>query len=143
MSILYENVNKHPEFAEQLREMYWNEWSESIKIEYNITDYSEYYLDPTIEYYIGYNSENALVSSIALAANDLNERSNLTPWMSYVYVLPQYRNKEIANDMITWFLNHVKHRPWYLWCKHSLQNFYSKFGFKTIETLNDITIMAH
>ena len=143
MSILYKNVNKHPEFAEQLREMYWNEWSESIKIEYNITDYSEYYLDPTIEYYIGYNSENALVSSIALAANDLNERSNLTPWMSYVYVLPQYRNKGIANDMITWFLNHVKHRPLYLWCKHSLQNFYSKFGFKTIETLNDITIMAH
>ena len=84
----------------------------AIKIEYNITDYFEYYLDPTIEYYIGY--ENALVSSIALAANDLNERSNLTPWMSYVY-----RNIETKELLMTWFLNHIGRCT----CggKHSLQ----------------------
>ncbi len=77
----------------------------------------------------------------AVTPNDLGEHTTLTPWLSYVYVLPEYRHKGIANKMITWYLEHVKIRPLYLWCKHKLESFYSKFGFEVIDNRPDIMIM--
>ena len=82
-----------------------------------------------------------MVCSIAVTPNDLGEHTTLTPWLSYVYVLPEYRYKGIANKMITWYLEHVKIRPLYLWCKHKLESFYGKFGFEVIDNRPDIIIM--
>ena len=150
-NIIFENLDSHPEFISELRQRYWDEWSESLKKEFSITDFSEYHLCPDIIYYIGFiytneNSENnetkkQFVCSIAVTPNDLGEKTTLTPWLSYVYVLPEYRQKGIANKMITWYLEHVPVRPLFLWCKHPLESFYSKFGFEVIENRPDIEIM--
>ena len=129
----------------ELRQRYWNEWSESLKNEFNISDFSEYHLDKDIVYFVGVKYEDVkikkLVSSIAITPNDLGEKTELTPWLSYVYVVPEYRNQGIANKMIKWYLENVEIRPLYLWCKHKLETFYNKFGFEIIETREDITIM--
>ncbi len=153
-NIIFENLNLHPEFMSELRERYWNEWSESLKKEFNISDFSEYQLDKDIIYFVGIHYEDnvsndsmelkkikKLVSSIAITPNDLGEKTDLTPWLSYVYVVPEYRNKGIANKMIQWYLENVEIRPLYLWCKHPLENFYNKFGFEIIENRPDIAIM--
>ena len=144
-NIIFENLNLHPEFNPELRQRYWNEWSESLKKEFNISDFSEYHLDKDIVYFVGVKYEDVkikkLVSSIAITPNDLGEMTVLTPWLSYVYVVPEYRNQGIANKMIKWYLENVEIRPLYLWCKHKLETFYNKFGFEIIETREDITIM--
>ncbi len=45
--MIIESLNLHQEFIDILRSAYWNEWKESLMKEYNITDYSEYKLDPS------------------------------------------------------------------------------------------------
>lgn len=144
-NVIFENLNSHPEFMIELKEIYWNEWSECLKKEFNISDFSEYQLDNSIIYFIGIhyddNKNKKLVSSIAVTPTDLGEKTDLTPWLSYVYVLPEYRNKGIANKMINWYLENIQIRPLYLWCKHPLENFYNKFGFEIIENREDIAIM--
>ena len=146
--IIFENLELHHEFRDELRNIFWNEWSDCLKKEFNITAFSEYHLDKNIVYFIGYKYEietekktKQLVSSIAITPSDLGEITDLTPWLSYVYVLPEYRNKGIAQKMIKWYLENVKIRPLYLWCKHPLENFYNQFGFKVIEDRTDIAIM--
>jgi predicted acetyltransferase len=144
-NVIFENLNSHPEFMIELKERYWNEWEESLKKEFNISNFSEYQLDNNIVYFIGIhyddNKNKKLISSIAITINDLGEKTDLTPWLSYVYVLPEYRNKGIANKMIKWYLENIQIRPLYLWCKHPLENFYNKFGFEIIENREDIVIM--
>ncbi len=146
-NVIFENLNSHPEFMIELKEIYWNEWSECLKKEFNISDFSEYQLDNSIIYFIGIHYDNddkknkKLVSSIAVSPTDLGEKTDLTPWLSYVYVFPEYRNKGIANKMIKWYLENIQIRPLYLWCKHPLENFYNKFGFEIIENREDIAIM--
>lgn len=145
-NIIFENLNNHPEFKNELKLRFWDEWSESLKKEFNITDFSEYELDPEIVYYIGFiynNNTKILVSSIAITPNDLGEPTTLSPWLSYVYVIPEFRNKGIAHKMINWYLDNVNIRPLYLWCKHPLETFYNKFGFEIIEYREDISIMKN
>jgi hypothetical protein len=143
-NLIFEPLKMHPEFIEELREIYWNEWSDSIKIEYNINDFSEYKLDENIKYYLVLeiiNNTKKLVGTIASSPCDLDELNHLTPWLSYVYILQEYRNKHIATNMINWFLNKEDIRPIYLWCIDSLKSFYSKFNFEIIDTREDNTIM--
>jgi GNAT superfamily N-acetyltransferase len=143
-NIIFENLDNHPEFIPILRQLYWTEWSESLKKEFNINDFSEYQLTSEIIYFIGILNDNGhkkLVSFIAVTPNDLGEKTTLSPWLSYVYVVPEYRKKGIANKMISWYLKHVSIRPLYLWCKHPLEHFYNKFGFEIIENRPDIAIM--
>jgi predicted acetyltransferase len=141
-NIIFESLDLHPEFIGDLEKSYWNEWSESLKKEFNISEESEYHLCKDIIYFIGFDVINKkLVSSIAITPNDLGEKTDLSPWLSYVYVVPEYRNKGIAQKMITWYLENVLVRPLYLWCKHPLETFYNKFGFEVIENRPDISIM--
>ena len=143
-NLIFEPLKMHPEFTEELRKIYWNEWSESIKIEFNISDFSEYKLDENIKYYLVLeinNNTKKLVGTIASSPCDLEELNNLTPWLSYVYISQEFRNKGIATYMINLFLNKEDIRPIYLWCKHSLKSFYSNFGFEIIDIRGDKTIM--
>jgi len=145
MSIRFENLELHPEFREIIKETYWNEWSESLKKEFNISEYSEYVLDPHTIYYLALeyseNNETKLIGTIGLSVSDLPDMRHLTPWMSYVYIFPNYRKKGFAHQMIEWYVDFIKIRPLYLWCKHPLENFYSDFGYEIIENRSDIAIM--
>jgi GNAT superfamily N-acetyltransferase len=141
-NITFESLDLHPEFIDELEKSYWNEWSESLKKEFNISEKSEYHLCKEIIYFVGFDvKDKKLVSSIAITPNDLGEKTDLSPWLSYVYVVPEYRNKGVAQKMINWYLENVLVRPLYLWCKHPLESFYSKFGFEMIENRSDIAIM--
>lgn len=143
MKLKFDLLKNYPEYINKLKELYWDEWSDSLKTELNIKCFSEFNLSNDIIFYIVLDNNN-LVGSIALSPLDLNTNdtcSNLTPWLSYVYILPEYRNKGIASKMIKWFLEKENIRPMYLWCKHSLETFYEQFGFKVIEKRTDISIL--
>ncbi len=143
MTIIFDLLDNHPKYINQLRELYWNEWSISLKKEFHIEHFYEYNLCNKNKYYIALENEN-LIGSIALSPADLDDTDthvNLTPWLSYVYILSEYRNKGISSLMIKWFLEKEKIRPMYLWCKPYLETFYKKFGAEIIEKREDITIM--
>lgn len=145
--IVFEPLTSYPQYVDELRQRYWSEWSDSLKREFNITDFSEYHLSSNITYYVALEyiseTETKLVGSIGLTPNDMEELSHLTPWMSYVYIFPEYRNQGIAHKMINWFLNKVDTRPIYLWCKHPLEKFYQNFGYEIIENRDDIAVMQN
>lgn len=141
MTIIFDLLDNHPEYIDKLRELYWNEWSTSIKKELNIEHFNEYNLCNKNKYYIALENEN-LVGSIALYTYYLDDTYiHSLSWLSYVYILSEYRNKGIASLMIKWFLEKEKSRPMYLWCKPYLETFYKKFGAEIIDKKEDITIM--
>jgi predicted GNAT family N-acyltransferase len=145
-NIIFDSLLNHPEFIDELRQIYWSEWSESLKKEFNIENFSEYQITSNITLYIGreYLSENKkkLVGSVGLIDCDMQELKHLTPWMCNVYILPEYRNKRIAHKMINWFLNKEQQRPIYLWCNRPLENFYKNFNFEIFENKEDEDIVV-
>ena len=140
-----ESLNLHQEFIDILRAAYWNEWKESLMKEYNITDYSEYKLDPSGEYYVAYdyiNNNKVLIGSIALVDCDLYTHKHIKNWVAYVYIFPIFRNQGISSQLLQFIINKYNNQlTLTLWCKHSLKQVYEKNGFEIIETLPEIYIM--
>lgn len=144
MSISFELLSEHPQYIQQIRALYWAEWADSLKKELDVQNFEEYQLSSDIKYYVALQNQQ-LVGTIGLAPLDLHRTdpcAHLTPWLSYVCILPEYRNQKLATQMVQWFIHTVSARPLYLWCKHSLMPFYARFGFELIESRSDISIMA-
>jgi len=71
-----------------------------------------------------------------LVACDLPERSELTPWLSSLYVLPEWRGKTIGRRLvgaITMLARHHGHARLYLYT--STPRLYEKLGWRDLETL--------
>jgi GNAT superfamily N-acetyltransferase len=140
-----ESLNLHQEFVEILRFAYWNEWKESLMKEFNITNYLEYKLDPSGEYFVAYDYvsyNKVLLGSIALVDSDLYTHKHITNWVAYVYTFPNFRNKGISTKLLQFIINkYNKQFTLTLWCKHLLKHVYEKHGFTIIETLPEIYIM--
>lgn len=79
-----------------------------------------------------------LVGFISIFPTDGDERKDLTPWYSTMYVKKEYRKKgysKILNDAI---LKEAKIRGFdRLYLKTNLVNYYEKFGAVYISKLND------
>ncbi len=140
-----ESLKLHQEFIDILRSAYWNEWKESLMKEYNITDYTEYKLDPYGEYYVAYdyiNNNKVLIGSIALVDSDLFTHKHIKNWVGYVYTFPNFRNQGVSSKLLQFIINKYNNQfTLTLWCKHALKHVYEKNGFNIIETLPEIYIM--
>ncbi len=135
----------HPEFIEILRCAYWNEWEESLKKEYNITDFSEYKLDENGIYYVMFDiidNIKVLIGSIALVDCDLYTHKHIKNWIGYVYVFPEFRMKGISSQLLEFMINKYNNDiTLTLWCEHHLKDVYEKHNFKIIEKTPTIYIM--
>ncbi len=130
-----ELLTLHPEFIEILRYAYWNQWEESLKKEYNITDFSEYKLDENGTYYIMFDiidNKKILIGSIALLDSDLYTHKHIKNWIGYVYVFPEYRMKGVSSQLLQFMCNKYKDLTLTLWCEHHLKDVYEKHNFKII-----------
>ena len=81
---------------------------------------------------------DSLAGFISIFPSDGEERNDLTPWYSTMYVKDAYRGKgysKILNDAI---IKEAKKRGFEkIYLKSSLENYYEKFGAIYIENLND------
>lgn len=87
---------------------------------------------------LGITINNKLVGFISLFKSDYELKKELTPWYSTMYVIKEYRNKgysKILNDLILKEAKSLGYNKVYL--KTDLLNYYEKFGFKYLETLDN------
>ena len=84
------------------------------------------------------------VGMISLKEHDLSSHTHLSPWLSALYVLPLYRRRGIANDLIGTVIREAKVRGGsrlYLFADHKnlqyLSRFYSARGWNFVENAAD------
>lgn len=81
---------------------------------------------------------NQLIGFISLFKTDGEERQDLTPWYSTMYVKKEYRGKgysKILNDALLDTAKKLGYKKVYL--KSNLKNYYEKFKANYIETLQN------
>lgn len=79
-----------------------------------------------------------LIGFISLFKYDYDERKDLTPWYSTMYVKEKFRGRgysKILNDSIIKEAKRLGYRKLYL--KTNLNNYYEKFGAQYIEELSN------
>jgi RimJ/RimL family protein N-acetyltransferase len=82
-------------------------------------------------------ADNEPIGTASLAAYDLEERPDLTPWLAGVYVVPQVRGQGHAARLIAAVENHsaALGMP-VLWLyTNSAERIYARAGWKTVETV--------
>ena len=140
-----ELLTLHPEFIDILRKVYWNEWKESLKKEYNITEYTEYKLELNGTYYIMFDiidNKKILIGSIALVDSDLYTHKHIKNWIAYVYVFPEFRKKGVSSQLLEFMINkYNKQFTLTLWCEHHLKDVYEKHKFEIIDITPNIYVM--
>lgn len=75
--------------------------------------------------------DNKCVGTISIFKNDLKTQNDLTPWLSALYVEPNYRKRGIAENLITTVLHKVKdlgYKTIYLRTEHTA-DYYKKLGW--------------
>ncbi len=82
--------------------------------------------------------EDVLIGFISIFPKDGEERTDLTPWYSTMYVKKDYRGKGYSKLLNAAILREAKRRGFSrIYLKSSLENYYEKFGAIYMETLQN------
>lgn len=132
----------HPEFIDTLVDNLWSNWHQDY-IEFTTENskqkLKEFYMKTSSENipicYILFDNEN-LISSVLIDHEDMKIRSDLTPWLSSVFTLPEYRSCGFVRQLLEYVCS--KYNLLYLWCNtDDFVNFYGKYGFKLFDVVNN------
>ena len=81
---------------------------------------------------------NELIGFISIFPTDGDERKDLSPWYSTMYVKSEYRGNGYSKILNNAILEEAKKRKIKrLYLKTKLENYYEKFGAKYIEDLSN------
>ena len=139
------NIKDKLEYLEEVEILTYLEWGNKINNEYELlnkinTKIKKVYDKLNNPYFcklILLDNEE-LIGFISLFENDCDEKKELKPWYSTMYVKKEYRGKgysKILNDAI---LKEARVRGFKkLYLKTDLINYYEKFGACYLEKLNN------
>ncbi len=139
------NVKEKIEFVEEIAKLTLEEWGvvptdESQKREKILRKKNKIINNMADERYsklVLIDGKN-LVGFVSIFPQDGQFRKDLTPWYATLYVKREYRGKgysKILNDAI---LQEAKRKGYkVIYLKTELNNFYEKYGFKYIETMEN------
>jgi predicted N-acetyltransferase YhbS len=89
--------------------------------------------------------DNAPVGMVSLKERDLTSHRNLSPWLSALFVIPQYRNRGIGSQLIETVLCFAREQEFdsvHLFTDHRKMNYltqyYSSRGWEIVEQTLDI-----
>jgi N-acetylglutamate synthase-like GNAT family acetyltransferase len=90
-------------------------------------------------------SGDELVGSASLAQSDLHDLVSFTPWLSAVYIAPEYRRRGIGSALVQRMVEEAKglgYRRLYLFTPDK-EHFYARLGWTTLEKMpyREITIV--
>jgi len=78
---------------------------------------------------------------VTLKESDLSSRKDLSPWLSALYVVPEFRNQGIGNDLLKFIIHEslkAGHRELYLFIdnrnRENLKKYYTKRGWKYFDS---------
>ena len=93
---------------------------------------------------VAVSNDNNFLGCVTLEYEDMNIRSDLSPWISDLYVVPNYRNKGIGRYLIQFIIQIAKRLKIikiYLWTEDK-HIFFRNIGFKDIDK-EDINYLNH
>lgn len=136
------NIKNKPEYIEEFILCCHDEWGHPWKSS-DVSKRLEEKIKSTLKRIEKYPilillDEEKLVGFISLFENDLKTRKDLTPWYSTLYIKEEYRGKHLSkklNDALIEEAKKLGYKKLYL--KTDLNNFYEKYGFKYLETVDD------
>ena len=142
------------EYLPEVAQLAFQEWEQQLKKEKinNLEECIQYMND---KFYTNANSNLKEYPNVFLAIHnttlygfafleeeDMVDRKHYYPWLSSLYVLPEYRNQGIASQLIKTVINCCKinnnnnttnFQYLYLWCYPQYYEFYHEKGFSVLE----------
>lgn len=128
------------EYIEEVASIYFQQWGWHYSEDWNIKtkdsiiqDLQENCLDST---YILVADNKSLIGTVALLNEDLRSHMHLGPWLTCLYVYPQYRNKGYGQTLLTYAMHACPSNTIYLW-SYAQETFiwYQKHGWVKYEEI--------
>jgi len=126
-----------PNYITTIANIYLQEWGWHFSKEWNIItlddmikDINDNFLDTT---YIALIN-NIFVGTIALLDADLKSHMHIKPWITCLYVEPNFRKQGIGKKLVDFILQKVP--TCYMWCYNQKErDLYLKWNFTIIEEI--------
>lgn len=131
----FASLREHEDLVPTLASIYIEEWGWHFSSEWDIMtledmieDIRQNYLDTTYVAFI----DKVFVGTVALLDADLKSHMHLKPWMTCLYVQPEFRRRGIGRKLVDFVCKTVP--SCYLWCYEEREkNTYLKWEFKIVE----------
>ena len=139
------NIKERQEFLKEVAELTQKEWGSKIsskqefeeKINKKISKIVQSFDDPLYCKLILLHNDT-LIGFISIFPTDGNERTDLSPWYSTMFIKKEFRGKGYSKILNKAILEEAKKRGFKkLYLKTNLVNYYEKFGAIFLETLNN------
>jgi len=117
-----------------LKPLFWQQWELELHQDGGTYETFNIENDKTVTLYVLlHDTDSSIVGAVALTKCDIPAKAQYTPWMSYVFVMPQYRGQGVVHTLI----NYVKSlQPClYLFCRPYLIDLYQKAGFNIVDSV--------
>jgi GNAT superfamily N-acetyltransferase len=101
--------------------------------------------------FLGFVGETP-VASVGIEKFDMHDRMHLSPWLTVVFVAPDYRHHSLGSRMVRHALQAAAEQDGgvgrlHLWCPRRLEGWYARLGFTTLEHREycgeDAAVMQH
>ena len=112
----------------------WNNEDTNYTHQYIVTNWP----DANAFYIMTNTNTGSLIGSIAV------DRKNFLPFISNLYILPEYRKKGYASVLLQTAEDYIKSMGFteaHLWCKESLITYYQKRGYEIENSKNETKIV--
>lgn len=128
-------LKERKELFDEAVDFFWKQWgsSENFKFYHDCMKHSCDTKSNLPRFYIALQN-NKIIGSYALLRNDLISRQDLTPWLACLYVIPEFRGKEIGYTL----LNHASNEAYIksyenLYLCTNIEGYYEKYGWRYLD----------
>ena len=131
------NLATHPEYIKIVAKRYFDEWDKKgwrtlDSIIYRITHSLKKNTIP--QTFLAVQGKNKPIWIVSLRFGDLTTRPDLSPWLSYLYVLPEYRKIGVWTILQKHILKTAKKLGYtYIYLCTKWEWYYERTGWKFIE----------
>jgi GNAT superfamily N-acetyltransferase len=150
MTVVIRNLADYPQHVPLVARWQWEEWDHKLgrTLEEMTGICREWCQRNALPWGIIALDEDRPVGCMTLLANDLSDRSDLTPWLACQYVAPEYRGHDVARRLAAALEERalsLGYRRLYMWTEHNPE-IYRRFGwqamFKAHEYGMEVTVMG-
>jgi GNAT superfamily N-acetyltransferase len=117
MKIKFDLFANVPEYSNDIAKWLYMEWGDMFNEISNIKTQEElatYYTNTLMETvvvplgFVGYDEEtNKFVCFCSLEKSDMNVYDSLSPWLSKLFVVPEYRGQGIAAQLVSFAIDYI------------------------------------